>query len=264
MSSMFQLIKKISWILILAFGLQTSWAFSLIGPDGTAPGLPAGFGDSWEMGIIGYNDIAQAELPVGPKNIGEEYRRNTPVMYYACDANFLDFFGSSGSDAIDQAFSIVNNSLTNVNASSTALTEFPLNSGAVNYQASAMNLRDLKSQTMTMIMEQLGLTDPVRYVWCMHNRFQEPGAPMPCPLFMEYEVVMRNFDITASPLNQLQYSPYVNASLYSYNIEEFCTGPNPLADAVEFLVDPLVFNPPVASLRGSLAGRNVLYRADAG
>jgi hypothetical protein len=245
---MFQLIKKISWILILAFGLQTSWAFSLIGPDGTAPGLPAGFGDSWEMGIIGYNDIAQAELPVGPKNIGEAYRRNTPVMYYACDANFLDFFGASGSDAIDQAFTIVNNSLTNVNASSTALTEYPLNSGAVNYQASAMNLRDLKSQTMTMIMEQLGLTDPVRYVWCIHNRFQEPGAPMPCPLFMEYEVVMRNFDITASPLSQLQYSPYVNASLYSYNIEEACTGPNPLADAVEFLVDPLVFNPPVASL----------------
>ena len=247
---MFQLIKKILWILVLAFGLQTSWAFSLLGPDGTAPGVPAGFGDSWEATVIGFGgpDSTLDISPWGPKNIGEAYRRNTPVMYYACDANFLDFFGASGSDAIDQAFAIVSDTLTNVNAFSTALTEYPLNSEAMNYQASALNLRDLKSQTMTMIMEQLGLTDPVRYVWCLHNRFQEPNPPTPCPNFMEYEVVMRNFDITASPLNQLQYSPYVNASLYSYNIEEFCTGPNPLAIIAEFLVDPLVNNPPVASL----------------
>ena len=246
---------------MLAFGLQTSWAFSLLGPDAAYTGVPATFGDTWEATVIGYGGPSSTLdiNPWGPKNIGEAYRRNTPVMYYACDANFLDFFGASGSDAIDQAFAIVSDTLTNVNGFSTALTEYPLNSEAMNYQASALNLRDLKSQTMTMIMEQLGLTDPVRYVWCLHNRFQEPGAPMPCPLYMEYEVVMRNFDITASPLNQIQYSPYINASLYSYNIEEACTGPDPLAIIAEFLVDPLVNNPPVASLNDAPLQEGMFY-----
>jgi Putative Ig domain len=252
---MLQLIKKISLVLMLAFGLQTSWAFSLLGPDGTYPGVPTGFGDAWQVGIIGYNgpDSTIDNLSDGPKNIGEEYRHNTPVMYYACDSNFLLFFGLSGSDAIDQAFAILNNSMTNngaggLNGYSTALTEFPLNSQAVNYQASAMNLRDLKSETLTFMMEQLGLADPVRYVWGLHNRFQIPNSTPGCPFNMEYEVVMRNFDITASPLNQLQYSPYVNASLYTYFIEEVCNPPNPLAITAEFLVDPLVNNPPVSSL----------------
>ena len=41
---------------------------------------------------------------IAPKNIGEEYRRNTPVMYYTFDANFLDYFGSNGVAAVDSAF----------------------------------------------------------------------------------------------------------------------------------------------------------------
>ena len=75
-------------------------------------------------------------------------------MYYAYDANYLDYFGSSGSAAIDQAFNILNNSLTNVDGYSTALTEFPLNSEVVNYQARSLNLVDIKSQTMSLMMEQ--------------------------------------------------------------------------------------------------------------
>ena len=125
--------------------------------------------------ILGYNDIAQAELPVGPKNLGEEYRRNTPVMYYACDANFLDFFGASGSEAIDQAFTIVNNSLTNVDAFSTALTEFPLNSGR-ELSGERHELAGLEIPVMQAMMEQLGLADPVRFVWTLHNRYLPPGA----------------------------------------------------------------------------------------
>src|SRR5450432_3556294 len=115
MSSMLQLIKKFSWILVLAFGLQSLWAFSLIGPtQGYTPTPPIGFGDLWEVEAIGFNPIPTASgappffadaLGVGPKNLGEEYRRNTPVMYYACDANFLHYFGTTnGPAAIDQAF----------------------------------------------------------------------------------------------------------------------------------------------------------------
>ena len=33
---------------------------------------------------------------------------------------------------------------------------------------------------------------------------------------------IRNYDITASPLNQVQYSPYVNGTLYTYYLFEDC------------------------------------------
>ncbi len=59
-----------------------------------------GQGDAWQVPTIGYG------LPgdlVAPKNLGEEYRRNAQIYYYACDANFLDFFGSNGVVAISQA-----------------------------------------------------------------------------------------------------------------------------------------------------------------
>ena len=248
---MLQSFKKFSWLLLLASGLQTSWAFSLLGPV-------ANGGDAWQVEEIGYDPIpANAgappffadPAPTGPKNIGEEYRRNTPVMYYACDASFLDFFGSSGSTAIDQAFTIMNNSLTNVDGYSPALTEYPLISQGENYSASALSLLDVKSKTLALLVEQMGLADAVRYVWCLHNRFHQ--GTVPCPVGMYYQVIMRNLDITASPLNQVQYSPYVNGSLYSYLIDEICDEPNvapPSADALELLVDPLVYNPPVASL----------------
>jgi hypothetical protein len=270
---MLQSFKNFSWILLLAVGLQTSWAFSLLGPVGNSAGkLPSGNDDAWQDPTIGFNPITAIDgsLSVvnfvdpnndGPKNIGEEYRRNTPVIYYAVDANFLNWFGPQGSTAIDQAFAIVNASLTNnsqasVDGYSPALTEFPLNSESVNYQAFATGLLDLKSEMMALALEQLGLADSVRYTWVLHNRFNRP--PLPCPLDMYYEVTMRNFDLTANPpvltppyVNGTSYSPYVNGTLFTYLIQEICQNPpaGPLADAVEQTADPLAINPPVASLQ---------------
>jgi hypothetical protein len=86
------------------------------------------------------------------------------------------------------------------------------------------------------MLEQLSLANPVRYDWTLHDRELAPNTT--CPAGEEYLVVQRNFDITTSPLNQVQYSPYVNGTLWTYVIEEACTGPNPLALAVPVQVDP--------------------------
>ncbi len=48
---------------------------------------------------------------------------------------------------------------------SAGLSEFPLNSRQFNYQAQALGMYDLKSVTMGLMMEQLGLANPVRYDW---------------------------------------------------------------------------------------------------
>jgi len=150
------------------------------------------------------------------------------VIYYGFDQNFAGFFGVNGEQAVDGAMAVLNNAFTNnplgqyltngVDSCSSNLVEFPLQSQSQNYSATILGLLDLKSQTLAVMMEQLGLADAIRYVWVLHNRYQTSGAALPCPYGMIYLVTMRNFDIMASPLNQLQYSMYVNGELYTYSI----------------------------------------------
>jgi hypothetical protein len=222
-----QMIKNFLCIGGLAFGLQTAWGFALLGPNSQ---LLAGSGDAWQVTILGY-DLIYLNLGVpgggvwlgdigGPKNYQEEYRRNVPVLYYAYDDNFSGvtgegFFGKAGEDAADQAFAIMN-SLPNVD--NIDLSLFPFQSQHFNSTAQGLYLTDLKSTTLHLLVEQLGLTEPERYTWTLHDRH----IGILCPVTTTYLVVQRNFDITPSPLNQVQYSPYVNNVLYTYFIEEDC------------------------------------------
>jgi hypothetical protein len=235
--------KRYFALFLLVAMSRVSWGFSLLGP---LP--PDAGGEPWQVDTIGYaqpyylsgypgglvwlGDIG------GPHNIGEEYRRNAPVLYYSYDPSFLDgnYFGTNGTAAIDSAFAIMN-SLTNVDNYSLDLSEFPLSSQHYNYTAQSLYLTDLKSTTLHLLVEQLGLADPARYSWTLHTRYQ---SPVPCPVGTFYLVVQRNFDGTSEPdLQTLAYSPYVNDELLSYYITEHCTGPPPaLATTVPFMTDP--------------------------
>lgn len=206
--------------------------------------------EPYQVPVNGFNGNGLDGLPTGPKNLGEEYRRNTPVLYYSFDQNFIEYFGTNGMAAVDAAFAVYNR-MTNVSSYSENLSEFALESRRVNYQALALFLYDLKSATMALIIEQLGLAQPDRYTWVLHNRYNDGSAP--CPGGQNYTVVMRNFDLVNSALTQLQPSKYVNGTLYSYRIVEYCEQDNSpiidmLSDAVEFSVDPLASTfTPVAS-----------------
>ena len=256
--------KKFLWTAMLMLALPAAWAFSPGGPIGNA-------GDAWQIPTIGYGlggDI------MAPKNIGEEYRRNDPVMYYSYDANFLGYFGLAGATNVDMAFALMNGVMAgynnnllflngptngilptnglyigqpvtlgatnNLDSYSLDLSEFPLDSVQHNYLAGTLNMLDLKSQILFLLTENMGLADPVRYAWTLHDRVQP--ASTTCPNFTEYLVVQRNLDYLDSPLQspigQTQYSPYVNDTLYTYYIFEHCTGANPLAVTVPTPVDP--------------------------
>ncbi|MEI9961764.1 MAG: hypothetical protein WDM76_11705 [Limisphaerales bacterium] len=248
------MIKRFLMVVLLATGLQASWGFALLGPT---PALLQGYtGDPWQVLTIGYNLVYQGHVipggPVtlgdigGPKNIGEEYRRNAPVLYYTYDANFLGYFGTYGAARVDESFAIMNNVFTNnptgltngIDGYSGDLSEFPLQAQALNNTAVALYLTDIKSVTLHLLVEQMGLAQPERFTWTLHDRF----VGTLCPLTTTYLVVQRNFDISPTSLSQLQYSTYVNNVLYSYYITEICTtpAPIPLATTVTFPVDPLV------------------------
>jgi hypothetical protein len=209
-------------------------AFSLLGP-----------GETWQADDIGYDpfgfDIG------GPHNLGEEYRVNFPVMTYGFDESFLNYFGSAGTAAVHSAMTVLNN-LPPVSQMSSNLAEFPTDAKRFNFQASALNLLDLKSHVLGAMVEQLGLASPERWAWALRNR-REFSVGM--QMFTNYLVIQRNFDpVTWQP------TPYVNDVLYTYQVQEF-TMPD-FADAVEFTVDPLANGfTSVASVFGGLFGGGI-------
>lgn len=213
---MLRLLKSCCCVLLFAGAIQSVSAFSLLGP----------FNEAYQIQALGQNFAGDIG---GPKNLGEEYRWSLPKIYYAFDQSFLDYFGSNGVRAVDQAVLILTNYFNGVSSYSADLSEFPLEATRLNRRAQALGLVDLKSLTLSLLVEQLGLAEPDRYTWTLRNRVLPPGAA--CPNF-EYTVIKRNFDpITFEP------SSYVNGTLYTYSINEFCPVRDQ-AEAVEISVDP--------------------------
>jgi len=165
---------------LLLCGSRGAFGYALLGP-GTQVAAFAPVVEAYQVPIIGYNlpgDIGT------PKNFGQGWRWNTPTNYYAYDQTFLEYFGSNGVVAVDEAFAVFNN-LTNV--SQINLNDWPLNSSRVNHRAQALSLVDVKSYTMSMLIEQLGLAEPDRWTWCLHDRFLPGGAT--CPIHTQKEKV---------------------------------------------------------------------------
>jgi Putative Ig domain len=219
---MSRLLQRFGGVFVLMALAVSAPAFSLIGP-------PGGGGDSYQTPNLSYGtpNCTGNGYVGAPKNLGEEYRWNIPTLYYACDATFLDYFGSNGLVAIDQAVSILSNSLSvkPVSGLSANLTEYPLESTRVNYQAQALQIFDIRSFTLSLLVEEMGLARADRWTWCLRDRTGTCGS-------YQYSVIQRNFD----PIGW-QPSAYVNGTLFTYLIVDFCPACDQ-ADAYEVMVNP--------------------------
>lgn len=230
---MLRFFKRAVALALLAMSIQLSHGFALLGPFegyqtadlGYDPNTYTSYGQFG--GLITLADLG------GPHNQDEEFRRNTPVLYYSCDASFLGFFGSNGVAAVDQAFNIMN-TLTNVSMYSPELFEFPQKAQQINFEAQSMYLTDVKSAVLHHLVEQMGLAQPERFTWTLRAR----SMGNVCPDTGRYLVIRRNFDIMQSSLNQTMYSSYVNGILYTYGIMEYCPPSPPLAETIPYSVDP--------------------------
>jgi hypothetical protein len=100
----------------------------------------------------------------GPMRINSEYRWNVPIVTYEFDQSFIKYFGESGITAVEQAVQILNDLPA---ASDIVLTNYPLDSRGVNYFAQTQGLYDLKSVTLSLLLEQMGLAQPVRYTYVL-------------------------------------------------------------------------------------------------
>jgi hypothetical protein len=223
--------KRAYWQQLLIVALLANpvggFAYSLLGPYADWMDVQKGYRLSGDIG--------------GPMNIGEGYRWNVPVVTYGFDASFLDYFGSSGVAAVEAAIGILN-ALPPV--SSIDLTNYPQQISRVNYSAQACHLLDVKSATVLLLLEQMGLADPERYIFTIRD-FQQYGTGTN----FAFTVIERNFDAaTAQP------STYLNGTLFSYYIQRWATLPSPtnvFCTTQPFIVDPnQSFAQPAASWMG--------------
>ncbi len=211
---MLQIIRRYLFLVILTASSLHGLAFSLLGPYA-----------AWMTPQIGYQwpgDIG------GPMNLGEEYRWNVPVISYAFDPSFVSYFGSNGVAEVEKAIKTLNDlppaSLMDLDAAS-------MNTLKVNTLAQTLGLLDLKSATLSMLLEEMGLARAERYVFCLRDRTISSGRT-------NYVVIQRNFDPATFNASQ-----FVNTNLFTYQTMEF---PSPLgADAVDISVFPGVPAPPV-------------------
>jgi hypothetical protein len=235
-SNMLRIVQLICVMMLLGASARSAFGFSMVGPP---EAYQTGTGTSGTG--LGYDRTEEFDYPftfytshfvdwqAAPKNIGEGYRWNIPILYYTFDATFLDYFGGNGVHAVDSAIKIFNDLPP---ASQMDINDFPPDEARFNYTAAALHLFDLKSAAVEMLIGRLGLTDPERWTWTLRDRALQPGAS--CPNY-DYIVIQRNFDPdTLSP------SRYVNGNLFTYVINQTCPPGFPdRAEAVEVLVDPI-------------------------
>src|SRR3982751_575892 len=96
--------KRLLFVVAATLALsQTVFGFALLGPR-----------DTWQTSNLGYDPQGDLGDLGGPKNLGEEWRWTTPTITYAFDQSFIDFFGTNGVNAVEQAIFLFNKEMTNL------------------------------------------------------------------------------------------------------------------------------------------------------
>jgi hypothetical protein len=214
---MTRLMKKHLRLLLVLGLIPGAFGFSLLGPYKT-----------WEVTPLGYNlpgDIG------GPMTLIEGYRWNVPVIHYAFDRAFITYFGSNGMAAVDAAMKVFSDlprmsQITN-DGSSIYINGEPVptdSKGPPNFGLNVAGLLDLKSHAMHVVLEELGLAEPERYIWTIRGRRVDTFAGV---MFTNYTVIKLNYD----PVT-LQQSSFVNGTVFDYEIFDPIPNIN-YADAIE-------------------------------
>jgi len=205
--------KRISvWLgaaCLLVSTLRTS-AFALLGP--VQPWMQA------TNGVLRPDDIG------GPMDLNCEYRWNVPVVTYGFDQSFLDYFGTNGVAAVESAIKILNDLPP---SSSLVLTNYSFSSRQYNSSPQTKTLFDLKSATLTRLLEQLGLASPMRNIYVIHSWdpiLSSSGNLLSVWYFDPYQTATEIFDYIArlnfDPLT-LAPTPHVNGVLYGAGVHTY-------------------------------------------
>ena len=177
----------------------------------------------------------------GPMPVGAEYRWNVPIISYAFDQSFIDYFGAEGLHEVEAAIKLLNKLPP---AARIEPTDYPNRVLQANYPAMNEGVFDLKSTTLALLVEQLGLAQPTRSVVIL--RRTEPSlegyhsySQQLDPQWSGYwsnHFYFRNYDPKS-------YAPgnFVNGALYEFALLSPVWLGSEVCDTVEFPADLLTW-----------------------
>jgi hypothetical protein len=231
---------------VLCLSPITARAFVLIGP--VNPSI-ASNGNLAAPNVAGTPAAPNPNLddPMGrPTSAKEFYRWNYPELTYAFDSTFIRYFGHNGMAAVSNAFSVLNDffeptdlAYTDGVSSMNLITEFDqhFSTWEFNPSANINSVTDIESITLGMLVNHLGLGNPHRYCFVIHDVLSYNaafGAPRLDAGTGTFQVTMRNYDpYTYRP------TPVINGVAHSYwlyNDSPANTAAITIWDAVEYTV----------------------------
>ena len=198
--------KRFLIFLVLLTGLwgtQNARAFVLVGPM-----------NATELGSGGI-DFNYTDDLGGPKDLKTFFRWNIPLLTYAFDASFMQYFGLEGREAVKEAFTAVNDFFENDQYSGVSSLDLTTHGFRSNYNSSWLNTTakngsviDVKSLTLGLIINHLGLGNPYRYAYGIHSISTNSAGTQ-----LNFNVRLRNFDpITYKPTS------IINNVAFSYRL----------------------------------------------
>jgi len=222
------MLQKLTKWMCLFLGLaaaQHASAFTLWGPLEVFQTADLDYGTRFYYQNVDIGTRLDYQENGGPKNFGEGSRLTTPIVTYGFDNTFLEYFGAKGVAAVDSAMQVLN---ALPSATSANLANFLTDGNQqINYTAQALDLMDLKSTVMWLMIEHMGL-EGESHVWDLQERAKY--GPPACDY--TYYVVNRNYD----PVDY-DATPYVNGRLYNYFIWDGCTIGVNVGDSIEIPAD---------------------------
>lgn len=133
-----------------------------------------------------------------------EYRWNVPKVTYGFDPSFVEYFGTNGIRAVEAAIDLIN---VIPPAADLALDAYPRTDvRRANWEAMTLHCLDLKSVALQRLLEQLGLAQSIRWLWCVRGRTVVESNTW-------YSIIRLNYDPST-----LNVSSYVNGMSFGYKL----------------------------------------------
>jgi len=195
-----QFLKRTGFLLILLAGLHLAQGFVMVGPMATNRLTALGIDLNY------WDDLG------GPKERKNFFRWNMPSLTYSFDATFINYFGLEGRFAINEAMTVINDFFSNEDYDGVSALDLAdhgflgnYNTTWVNTTAQNAGIIDIKSLVVGLMVNQLGLGNPYRYAFSIHDATTNQSATV-----INFRVRLRNFDpITENPtdmINNVKYS----------------------------------------------------------
>ena len=153
----------------------------------------------------------------GPKELKHFFRWNNPFLTYTFDQSFVRYFGLEGMDAVHDAFRVVNDFFIPADGSYKGVSSMDFardgflsnyNTTWVNTTAQNSQIIDIKSLTLGMLVNHLGVGNPHRYAFTVRGISTNATATQ-----WSFNVRLKNFDPQT-----WQPTDVINGVQYSYRL----------------------------------------------